>query len=326
MAGNTVMSEPIVSMVVRVESYLKWKRNLGYSLTVVGRELLRFARFADDNKHVGPITTALVLNWAQSAEGCSRLYRARRVEMARTLARFEASFEPNTQIPQRGILGPAHQRIQPYIYTQNEIDGLMSTAMKLNPIGGLRSQSYSTLIGLIASTGLRVCEALHLRRADFEPENNRLIIRDTKFHKSRIVPISSSVTEAMCEYAQFRDKYRGCVSITTDRFLVSEQGRPLLPSAVYYTFGTVRNRIHFENPHNERAPRLYDLRHTFACRVLQRWYSEGVDVNVRLPYLSTYLGHVKPTDTYWYLSAIPELMKLALSRFSDNAVNSGGLL
>lgn len=318
------MNEPIISMVVRVESYLKWKRNLGYALTVVGRELLRFARFADDNKHVGPITTALVLNWAQSAEGCSRLYRARRVEVARTFARFEASFEPNTQIPPRGILGPAHKRIQSYIYTPNEIDSLMSTAMELNPVGGLRPRSYSTLIGMIASTGLRVCEALHLRVADFEPDKNRLIIKDTKFHKSRIVPISPSVTEAMCEYAQFRDNYY--VPITTDRFLVSEQGRALLPSSVYYTFGTVRTRVRFENPYSERTPRLYDLRHTFACRVLQRWYSEGMDINVRLPYLSTYLGHVKPTDTYWYLSAIPELMKLAQSRFSNNAEETGGLL
>lgn len=323
MAGNTVMSKPNISMVVRVESYLRWKRNLGYALTVVGGELLRFARFADDHKHVGPITMALVLNWAQSAEGCSRLYRARRVEMVRTLARFEASFEPNTQVPPRGILGPAHQRIQSYIYTPNEIAALMSVAMELNPVGGLRPRSYSTLIGLIASTGLRVCEALHLRRTDFEPDNNRLIIKETKFHKSRIVPISSSVTEAMRKYAKFRDNYN--VLITTDRFLVSEQGRPLLPSAVYYSFGTVRAQVHFENPHNERAPRLYDLRHSFACRVLQRWYSEGMDVNVRLPYLSTYLGHVKPTDTYWYLSAIPELMKLAQSRFSDKAVNTGGL-
>jgi len=318
------MNKPEICMVDRVDFYLRWKRDLGYALIITGKELLRFARFADDHEHYGPITTSLILDWAQSAETSSRLYRARRVETVRTFARFEANFEPKTQIPSRKILGAAHQRIQPYIYNPKEIADLMAEAKNINPINGLRPQTYSTLIGLIASTGLRVCEALRLRKNDFELENKRLIIRETKFHKSRIVPISQSALIALSEYVQFRDDYG--VQNTSGHFLISEQGRALLPSAVHYTFGTVRARVHFDDFRCKRPPRIYDLRHTFACRVLQRWYSEGIDINMRLPYLSTYLGHVKPTDTYWYLSAVPELMKMAQMRFSDDAIGIGGCL
>ena len=310
------------SMEKRVEEYIELKRNLGYSLKTTAGQLLCFARFADENKHRGPLTTSLILRWAQSSKNSSQLYRARRVEIARIFARFEAAFDPRTQIPPRRILGPAHRRIQPYIYSQKEITDLMTMAEKLTPLNGLRPRTYSTLIGLLASTGLRTSEALHLKRAEFEPEKGRMIIRETKFHKSRIVPINSSVSISLNEYLHFRDSYHK--SITSNCFLLSEQGRELLPSVVHYTFQKLRRQVGFDEKSSERAPRLYDLRHTFACRVLQRWYTEDVDVNQRLPYLSTYLGHVKPSDTYWYLSAVPELMKIVQSKFDDNCIGYGG--
>lgn len=309
------------SMEIRVKAYIKLKKDLGYALKVTSRELLRFARFADENKHQGPITISLILRWAQSSKKISQLYRARRVETVRTFARYEATFEPRTQIPPRRILGPAHRRIQPYIYSQKEVTILMEAADKLTPINGLRPRTYSTLIGLIASTGLRTSEALHLKRTEFEPENGRLIIRDTKFHKSRIVPIAPSVTLSLKEYLNFLNHYH--VSIASECFLLSEQGRELLPSVVHYTFQKLRRHVGLDEQCSERAPRLYDLRHTFACRVLQRWYIEGVDINQRLPYLSTYLGHVKPSDTYWYLSAVPELMEIVQSRFNDSNIDYG---
>ena len=300
----------------RVNTYVQWKRNLGYDLKITARELQRFADFADKSGHSGPITTPLILRWAQEAKKDSRLYRARRVEMARTFARFEATFEPRTQIPPRRILGPAHQRVQPYIYSPQEITNLMTEARKLNPSGGLRPRTYETLIGLLASTGLRVCEALNLKRNELEAGSRRLIIRETKFHKSRIVPLSSSVIHALNEYRSFCQSYT--VPIYTDHFLVSEQGQALKPSVMHYTFRKICSQTTFNTQRSSRAPRLYDLRHTFACRVLQRWYAEGDDVNQQLPYLSTYLGHVKPSDTYWYLSAVPELMEIVQSRFTDD--------
>lgn len=313
------------SMIERINTYVQWKQDLGYELKTTSGELQRFARFADEIGHRGPITITLILSWAQEAKKDSRLYRARRVEMARTFARFEASFEPRTQIPTRNILGPAHQRIQPYIYSTQDITNLMNTACTLTPNGGLRPHTYETLIGLLASTGLRVCEALNLKRSEFEVDSGCLIIRETKFHKSRIVPLSRSVHQALVEYLRFCQNY--AVSITTDRLLVSEQGRRLKPSVVNYTFQKIRDQVHFDaDLKNDRAPRLYDLRHTFACRVIQRWYTEGVDVNQRLPYLSTYLGHVKPSDTYWYLSAIPDLMAIVQTRFNDHDMCNGGMV
>jgi integrase len=302
-------------MIDRVETYVAWKRSAGYSLKGTADELRRFALFADSNSHEGPLTVSLILQWVETASGCTRLYRARRVEIVRAFARYEASFEPDTQIPPRGLLGPSHMRVNPRIYTHKQITALMDAATERAPRDGLRPKTYRTLIGLLASTGLRVCEGLHLRAADFDEAAQLLRIVETKFRKSRLVLLHASVVHALCEYAEFRDAYRRPVA--TDRFLVSEQGRALLPSVVHYTFAKLRGELSLDNQHRARTPRLYDLRHMFACRVLARWYAEGLDVNQRLPYLSTHLGHVKPTDTYWYLSGVPELMRLANARFDD---------
>ncbi len=309
-------------MTARVQVYVRWKQDLGYTMKGTEGELMRFARFADSVGHNGALTTALILRWAQSASDSTRLYRARRVEIARTFARFEATFEPETQIPPRRILGPAHRRIQPYIYSRDEIASLINAASSLTPAGGLRPRSYSILIGLLASTGLRVSEALHLGRTAFDAATRQLAIKQTKFQKSRIVPLAPSVSKSLLEYAQFRDRYRPHPE--SGRFLLSEQGRALLPSVVHYTFQKLRTETGITAAPNRRAPRLYDLRHTFACSVLRKWYAGGVDVNQRLPFLSTYLGHVKPSDTYWYISAVPELMNTALVRFTDANATRGG--
>lgn len=309
-----------LTMVRRASEYVTFKRNLGYAMKGTARELMRFAEYADRISHQGPITTALILGWAQMASGSSRLYRARRVEVARTFAKYEAAFEPMTEIPARGILGPAHHRVQPYIYTQQEIIALIDAAQSLSPAGGLRPITYAALIGLLASTGLRVCEALRLEKTDFDRSENILVVRETKFHKSRIVPLDNTAVTALCKYARFRDRYHPAP--ISNGFLLSEQGRALQPSIVHYTFQKLRDMVGLKAGPSRRRPRLYDLRHTFACRVLLRWYQEGADVNQRVPWLSTYLGHVKPTDTYWYLSSIPELMNIAGRRF-ENACSQG---
>jgi integrase len=301
------------TMVDRVRYYVSSKRSLGFQLKVEEGELLRFARYADLTSYRGPITTDLVLDWAREANQHSRLYQARRVESLRCLAKFEAAFEPATEIPLRRMFGPAHQRIEPYIYTDQEITDLMSAALQLIPIRGLRPRTYATLIGLIACTGVRVCEALRLQRNDVERSHQRLMIRETKFHKSRIVPIHETVVERLTEYEHFRETYKPIPS--TDRFLISEQGRSVSTSMADYTFRKLRGLVGCKANPSRRPPRLYDLRHTFACKRLLSWYHEGVDLHTCVANLCTYLGHVKPTDTYWYLSATPELMAIASERF-----------
>jgi integrase len=174
----------------------------------------------------------------------------------------------------------------------------------LAPTDGLRPKTYRTLLGLLASTGLRVCEALKLERDDVEMTHHLLSIRQTKFHKSRVVPLHESVTRALGAYAQARDVYYPRPPST--RFLLSQRGMALLPSIVHYTFQKLRRNVNWGG-HNGNPPRLYDLRHTFACYRLLGWYREGIDVNYAIVHLSAYLGHVKPSDTYWYLRNCHEI-------------------
>ena len=303
------------TMVDRVNHFVRSKRSVGFQLKIEGRELLRFARYADAVGHSGPITTELILNWAHEAAAHSRLYQARRVEMARTFAKFEAAFEPATQIPLRRVLGPAHQRIEPYLYTDQQVTGLVAAALRLQPTNGLRPRTYATLIGLIASTGLRVGEACRLHRDDFRFEQRILRIRNTKFHKARIVPIHDTTAGALQDYVRFRDRYKPSANVGS--FLLSEQGRTISTAMADYTFRKLRDSTGCKAPAGRRPPRLYDLRHTFACKRLLQWYHDGVDLNRCIAHLCTYLGHVKPTDTYWYLSATPELMAVAAERFES---------
>jgi integrase len=220
------------------------------------------------------------------------------------------------------LLGPAHRRIQPHIYDAHEIAGLMRAAGALTPNGGLRPMTYRTLLGLLAATGLRVCEALKLDRADADLVHHLLTVRETKFHKSRLVPIHESVTRALSAYSRFRDSYRPFPRSRC--FFLSEQGTALLPSVVHYTFQKLRLNLSGGGP-SEKPPRLYDLRHTFACRRLLQWYREGADVHQAMLSLSTYLGHVKVSDTYWYLSGIPKLLSIAAQRFERfSNCQSGG--
>ena len=181
----------------KVTEYISHRHSLGYSLRVEAGELQRFAQYTERIGHHGPLTTELALRWARSAVNCTPLYQARRLEMVRTFARYLAAFEPGTQIPPRGLLGPAHRRSQPHIYSSQEILELMDAAERLTPAGGLRPLSYRTLIGLLASTGLRVCEALKLEREDVDLIHHLLYVRETKFHKSRLVPFEESVSQAL---------------------------------------------------------------------------------------------------------------------------------
>ena len=300
-------------LIDRIREYLAHRRKLGYALKVEGRELLRFARYADQIGHEGPVTTELTLRWAREARDSSMLYQARRVEVVRGLAKYLVAFEPGTEIPPRRLLGPAHRRVEPYIYSRQEISRLLLAASRLASKDGLRSKTCLTVLGLLACSGLRVGEALRLERADVDTEEGILTVRQTKFDKSRIVPLHRSACGPMRRYAAFRDR---CVPLPScSRFFLSSRGGPLRYTTLCYNFQKVRECAGLAEVPGRRAPRMYDLRHTFACRRLLRWYQKGRDVNHLLGRLSTFLGHVKISDTYWYLTATPELMAAATRRF-----------
>lgn len=293
----------------QVEEYLDARRRLGYQMKISGKQLLRFARFADMHESCKILTIDVAVEWACTSE--SQLNRARRLEMIRGLAKYCVLFEPKTQIPPSRLFGPAHRRLTPYIYTSQEISGLMQAAAKLNNGKGLRPATIQNLFGLLSATGLRISEALHLTRADVDFEENLIVVKETKFNKSRYVPLHPTAIDALKDYARFRDNLTP-QTFELDAFFTLDDGAPLNYRQALYSFQTIRRQMSWRR---KRLPRIHDLRHTFACNRLLSWYEAGIDVNNAILMLSVYLGHTKVTDTYWYLTGIPSLMSIAAERF-----------
>jgi len=305
------------TMVAQVKQYVSYRRKLGYKLRTEAGQLLNFAKYADSSGHTGPITTELILRWARLPENVSLLYQARRVEVVRCFAKYQSIFFPKTEIPPPRILGPAHRRTEPYIYSQQQISALLKACTQLAPVDGLRPCTYAALFGLIACTGLRISEALTLSRDDVDFTNGVILIAETKFHKSRLVPLRPSALKALDKYAKFRDQYHPIAE--SKNFFLSETSQSLPYSTVNHNFKLLRERLGWCTE-DKRPPRIQDMRHTFACRRLLLWYEQGVDINHAIYSLSTYLGHVKVTDTYWYLTGIPELFAVAGSKFEKFAL------
>jgi integrase len=300
-------------MVALAQEYLDYRRRLGFRLRSEGKILLAFARDADRSGHCGPLTNDLAVRWARSSVDAAPLYQARRLQVVRGFARYRAIFDPATENPPEGLLGPAQRRTTPHIYSETELSILLAAARRLRSPTGLRHRTYATLIGLLSCTGLRISEALKLRRADVDWGGATLTIRETKFRKSRLVPLHPATVPVLEAYARSRDCCHP--SPQSDAFFVSERGTPLAYSTVRITFGKLRAHLPSRPDSERRAPRIHDLRHTFACRRLLRWYDEGVDLDHAVLALSTYLGHAQVSDTYWYLTGIPELLNLAATRF-----------
>jgi integrase len=305
------------TLVALVEEYLALRRQLGFALLSSGRELLGFARYADGVGHRGPITVELAVRWARLPQGAKPLWWARRLQIVRGFARYRSLFDPGTEIPPAGLFGPSSRRPTPHIYSEAEIAALQRAAVELSPKGGLRADTYLTLFGLLFTTGLRISEALRLGRGDVDLDRGLLTVQLTKFRKSRLVPLHPSTVKALADYARRRDRHHPQTPART--FFLNEKGKPLGASGVAATFGGLRRTLGWTKNHEGRRPRLHDMRHTMAVRTLLRWYQQGADVDRKMPALSTYLGHVEIGDTYWYLTAVPELMALTAARFQAHS-------
>lgn len=300
-----------------LDEYVAVRQGLGVRLTVAARLLKRFVAFVD---HAGTdvITNALALQWAMHPTDAQPATWTWRLGMVRCFATWRRATDSRTEVPPHGLLSHRYRRKPPHIYTDTEITEMLAAALALPSARGLRGRTYATFFGLLAVTGLRVSEALSLDRHDVALEISLLTIRRTKFGKSRLVPIHSSTTEALTRYAAARDH---CwPRLDTPAFFVSEQRTRLTADNVRHTFALVGRRTGLRTPtpgrRHGRGPRLHDLRHRFAARVLISWYRAGRDVEREIHKLATYLGHVHVTDTYWYLEAIPELLQLAAARLA----------
>jgi integrase len=294
--------------------YLAERRALGFGLRIAGRRLLAFARYADEHGPRGPLTIDLAVTWARMATRPSPITRARRLEIVRPFARYVRQFDPATEVPPPDLLGRAHRRLAPHVYTHDELQALLREASQLSPPDGLRPATVATVLALLACTGLRVSEALRLRRDEVDLEGAVLHVRHTKFCKSRLVPLHPTAAVALRRYTARRD--HSAPRAATGPFFLVDGSIPLSYSKLRTAFRRLRIRLGWESS-STRRPRIHDLRHTFACRRLLRWHEGGVDVDVHLLHLSTYLGHAKVTDTYWYLSGFPELMALVGQRFEQ---------
>jgi integrase len=232
--------------------------------------------------------------------------------MARDFARYLSARDPRTEVPPQDLL-PGHvRRAQPYIYSTAQILRLVQAAAGLEPRDGLRPRTYGTLFGLLAVTGMRVGEIVALKDHDVDLSQGVLTIRQSKFNKTRSLPVHRSTQEELRLYARCRDKLAPIR--TTDRFFVSSRGTGLNHSIVRHAFIQLSQLIGLRAPADRLGPRIHDLRHTFAVRTLTDWHRMGIDPEQRLPLLSAYLGHAKVSDTYWYLTAIPELMDAVKTR------------
>jgi len=292
-----------------VTEYLSTRRAMGYKLTQDGRLLHQLAAYLGS---IGAehLTIGDALSWATERSDAAPAWRAGRLSIVRSFARYLVALDPATEIPPVGLLPEPSHRVVPYIYSDDDIVRIIQEAGRLAP--GHRADTYQTLIALMAATGMRVGEIVRLDRDDVDLDDAIVTIRNTKFGKSRQVPVHPTTAEALLGYARRRDERRP--KPKSPSFFTSSIGTRLLRDNISTVFPRLVRAAGLAAPPGRRQPRAHDLRHTFAVRCVIGWYRAGLDVHQRLPLLSTYLGHIDPATTYWYLSAVPELIELVAER------------
>lgn len=298
----------MISLRQALEDYLRIRRRLGFTLKADERALKQFVGFLEQAGAVR-ITVELAVMWArQPAQAHPHRWR-QRLGIVRGFARYLATIDPDSEVPSKDLLPARRSRIAPYIYSPAEIAALMSAARALTP--PLRAASCETVIGLMATSGLRLGEALWLDRCDVDLSDGALHIR-ARQTKQREVPLHNTTTKALREYARRRDRL--CPDPQTPAFFLTPRGDRLTKDSFNRAFAKLIGRVGLEGAGERVRPRPHDLRHTFAVRTLLDWYLAGEDVDRRMPQLSTFLGHLDPASTYWYLEGVPELMSLVRSR------------
>jgi integrase/recombinase XerD len=294
-----------------LDGYLALRAALSYKVQQARLDLNDFLQYIERQAPDLPISAQLALDWA-----CSVRYaaggQAGRLSRVRGFLYYLRVSEPATEVPEFGLIATP-RRSNPYIYSSEQICRLIHAAEELEPSHSLRPHTYATMIGLMASAGLRMGEALHLTDADVRLADNQpvLMIRESKFRKSRVVPVHATVADRLRAYRLKRGR--------SESFFKNEGNRALSASSVWTTFDEIRKRAGVQPTPDGRRPTLRALRHTFAVNRILEWYQQGLDVNRWLPHLSVYMGHVEPRDTYWYLSATPELLRRASDSFKHYA-------
>jgi integrase/recombinase XerD len=300
----------MMSLRQALDDYLRIRRGLGFKLVSDQRLLESFIGFLEQ---VGAqhITSELALMWARTPDAHPHRW-SQRLLIVRVFARYVATLDPESEVPSKDLLPARRPRVAPYIYSPGEVVALMDAAAALTP--WLRAASYRTVIGLMASTGLRLGEAVGLDRADVDLADGALHVR-ARQNKQRDVPLHPTTTRALRDYARLRD--RRWPAPSSPAFFLNLRGGRLRKSEFNDWFAKLIAQVGLEGAGERVRPRPHDLRHTMAVRTLIDWHRGGEDIDQRMPELSTFLGHADPASTYWYLEAVPELMALVSRRLEQ---------
>ncbi len=292
-----------------LQEYLAMRRALGFKLRTEGTGLMSFVAFMEGTQ-ADHISIALALNWATKPTSVQPYRSAQRLSYVRGFARYCSAFDARTEVPPSDLLPFPHQRPSPYFLSDEDIDHLLQGALRWPATDGLANHTYYCLFGLLSVSGLRIGEALGLAVDDVDLDDGILTIRSSKFGKSRLVPLHASTIKVLVSYCQRREHFLAGRDVA--HWFVNAHGARLGYDAVLDVF----HRLTAELPSQpgRARPRLHDLRHRFALATVLHWYRDGQDVERRLPVLSAFLGHVEVSNTYWYLSAWPELLEAARVR------------
>jgi integrase len=307
-----------------MERYLSLRRSLGFKLIDTESILRSFITFSE-RQAASHITTDLALRWIRLSTAKESATLANRLNIVRRFAIWRSAADELTEVPPKNLLPYHYHRKPPYIYSDEEIEGLVRAARKLPSPKGLRGPTYATLFGLVAATGMRIREAVSLDREDVDLEESMLRIRESKFRKSRLVPVHVTTRDALSGYAENRDRI--FPKLQSVAFFISERGTRVTHWAARDNFAVVSRQIGIRKKIKGKrvgcGPRLHDMRHRFASQTLVDWYRAGINVEREIHKLSTYLGHTHVNDTYWYLEAVPELLEMATQKFIEERKEAG---
>ena len=302
-------------LTVMAQEYLSLRRSLGFKLVDTEYVLRWFFAFMQ-REHETHIKTETVLRWVHASETVSLPVRSSRFAVVRKFAQYAHALDTEHEVPPYRLFTHRTERTNPHIYSDNEVLRLLEACVALRPGKGLCRYTYYTAFGLLSVTGMRISEATSLMRDDVDLSAGIITIRETKFNKMRCIPVHGSTIRALAAYGRRRDEIYPNTEFPA--FFLSDSGAALTSAVLRVTFLRLSHRIGFRKPTDRNGPRIHDFRHTFAVKTVMKWYRDGANVEPNMPLLSTYLGHVKPSDTYWYLSSVPQLVGLAAARLESH--------
>lgn len=298
----------------QVEEYLNYKHSLGFKLVHEEYVLRNFVAQTLAVGYKGSLTCDIVLDWIVSGLKSDKTM-GRKLEVIRPFSKYISALDPEAEVIPSKLFQNVHARPKPYIYTESEAITLMDACDSLYSPDGIRIRSVKCILGLLWSTGMRPSEPVNLKLCDIDFEKQIIVVRETKFAKERLLPVTSFFIQKIIIYKDWIE--RGIGKMDPDEQLFrTTAGKPMTERSLAYAFKTVRNTI-YAVPKGYPNVRLYDFRHTFACNTILKWLETGQDANALLYTLSTFLGHSKIQDTYWYLSATQDLLNHACSRYEE---------